>query len=117
MPKEHREDELQNEESWDWDAATSMKPGRKAGKRTVVSVAFNHSDFELVSIFAEQAGKKLSEFIREAAVEKATGEGSSLSAYVTGSAYGMSVIATGTGGFTRVNAAITYEDPKEALTS
>jgi hypothetical protein len=71
MAKHRRmsEEELQDPETWDFDAA-ERHSGRGAA-RAVVSVAFQRSDFEKVATCAEQSGKKTSEFIREAALEKA----------------------------------------------
>ena len=71
MDDKERE-ELQNQESRDWERAQA-RPGRKK-PRAVVSVAFNRDDFETVAAFAERAGMKLSEFIRSAAIGCAEGK-------------------------------------------
>lgn len=72
MNKE-RDRELENSENWDYQHLVVKKPVNTS--RVVVSVAFPHADFALVSTHAERLGKKVSEFIREAAIEKATGQG------------------------------------------
>lgn len=64
--------ELENSESWDYERPEVRKPIKAS--RVVVSVAFQREDFARVSGYAEQLGKKVSEFIREAALEKATGQ-------------------------------------------
>ena len=56
-------------DAWDLEHAV-LKPGRK-NARAVVSVAFPGRDFDRVEMAAERAGKKLSAFIREAAVNRA----------------------------------------------
>jgi hypothetical protein len=69
MAKEH---ELENPDNWDFEGAEARPPVRV--RRAVVSVAFPSEEFGLVSRAARACSKKLSEFIRDAAVEKA-GEG------------------------------------------
>lgn len=64
-----RDEELQNSDMWDYDSA-ERRPGSPRG-RVVVSVAFHRGDFNRVAVCAEQTGKRTSEFIREAALEKA----------------------------------------------
>ena len=71
MIDDKEREQLQNQESRDWDRAES-RPGRKK-PRAVVSVAFNREDFETVAAFAERAGMKLSQFIRSAAIRCAEG--------------------------------------------
>lgn len=58
--------ELQDEKTWDFSKA-ERKPGIK--KRTVVSVAFNREDFERVAEHAERLRMKISEYIRNAALQ------------------------------------------------
>jgi len=65
------EEDLQNEETWDLDAAERREP--VANRRAVVSVAFASKDLAVVSAAARESGMKVSEFIREAAVERANG--------------------------------------------
>ena len=62
-------EELKDPRSWDLDGAQSAAP--VTHPRAVVSVAFGRSDFELVTRSARMAGMKTSEFIREAALERA----------------------------------------------
>lgn len=63
------EHDLENPESWDYDHLEIREPVK--APRVVVSVSFPHEDFITVSQYAERLGKKTSEFIREAALEKA----------------------------------------------
>ena len=65
--------ELENSDNWDYQRPVVKKPVKAL--RVVVSVAFPRADFVRVSTHAERLGKKVSEFIREAAIEKATGQG------------------------------------------
>lgn len=60
-------DENKNSE-WDLENA-ERRPGVK-NPRAIVSVAFARHEFESVVECAEHYGKKLSEFIRDAALEK-----------------------------------------------
>lgn len=64
-----RLDALENPENWDFERAEERQPSRSA--RAVVSVAFPRDDFTIVSEAARESGKKLSEFVREAAVDRA----------------------------------------------
>ena len=63
-------EELQDAESWE-EAGAIVQPSGKA-PRAVVSVAFPREDFERVVAQAQVAGMKTSEFIRQAALEKAS---------------------------------------------
>lgn len=72
MNKKQFERELENSENWDYQRAVVREPVKAS--RVVVSVAFPRPDFSRVSQAAERSGKKTSEFIREAAIEKATGQ-------------------------------------------
>ncbi len=65
------EKQLEDEQSWDFDAAVAGVPP-KVG-RVVCSVAFQRREFDLVAAYAERVGKRTSQFIREAAMEKAAG--------------------------------------------
>ena len=60
--------ELENEETWDFDQATVHPPSKTA--RAVVPVAFGRGDFERVAAYARDRGMKLSEFIRQAALDR-----------------------------------------------
>ena len=58
-----------------------------AGDRAIVSVAFPRADFNRVTQQAAQANKKTSEFIREAALKAAAGNGAGVAfSLTTGSA-------------------------------
>ena len=60
--------DLQDPDTWDYEHAELLPP--VANPQAVVAVTFEGEDFILVAKQAEQAGMKLSEFIREAALEK-----------------------------------------------
>jgi hypothetical protein len=77
------EKDLENQENWDFDKL-EMKEPVKTG-RVVVSVAFPREAFMTVSQYAEHSGKKISEFIREAALEKAENRGLEIMIYDFGS--------------------------------
>ena len=66
------ENELEKTQSWDLDNSEERPPVKN--RRSIVSVAFPTDDLVAVEVAAEQAGKRLSEFIRDAAVEKVTGQ-------------------------------------------
>ena len=68
---EKRIDDLQDPKQWDYEKA-ERRPGVKSA-RAVVSVAFSRQDFERVAASAAERGKRTSEFIREAALERAEG--------------------------------------------
>jgi hypothetical protein len=74
---------LEQAETWDFEQPVAHAPVKAS--RVVVSVAFRREDFDQVSAYAEQAGKKVSEFIREAAIEKAIGQRTSTLAHGSGS--------------------------------
>ena len=79
------EKQLEDEQSWDFDAAVVGVPPKLS--RVVCSVAFQRREFDLVAAYAERVGKKTSQFIREAAMEKAAGgPGPAASMYASGSA-------------------------------
>ncbi|MBI2919437.1 MAG: hypothetical protein HYY01_15800 [Chloroflexi bacterium] len=82
MKKEH-ERELEKPESWDFEQPEIRGPVKAS--RVVISVAFRRDDFDQVSKYAERVGKRVSEFIREAAIEKATGRGTGTLVYASGS--------------------------------
>ena len=63
-------EELQNAGSWEEDGAIAQPAGK--APRAIVSVAFPREDFERVTAQAKLAGMKTSEFIRQAALEKAS---------------------------------------------
>jgi len=67
------ENDLENQETWDYNNLEIKEPVKSP--RVVMSVAFPHEDFLIVSKYAESLGKKTSEFIREAALEKSKSRG------------------------------------------
>jgi hypothetical protein len=77
------ENNLENPESWDFDNLETKEPVKSP--RVVVSVAFPREGFMTVSQCAERLGKKTSEFIREAALEKAKNRGLEIMVYDFGS--------------------------------
>jgi hypothetical protein len=79
-----RDSELKKAETWDFEKPEVREPVKYS--RAVVSVAFRRDDFTQVSEFAGRIGKRTSEFIREAAIEKATGQGAWTVVYGSGSA-------------------------------
>ncbi|MBI4287627.1 MAG: hypothetical protein HY671_04250 [Chloroflexi bacterium] len=75
--------ELESSENWDYDHPVVREPVKAS--RVVVSVAFQRLDFNRVAQAAERSGKKVSEFIREAALEKASGSRAASIEYSSGS--------------------------------
>ena len=63
-------EDLQDPEAWDFETSEQLPPMKSAG--AVVPVRFPREEFELVAEYAERAGQGLSDFIREAAVDRAT---------------------------------------------
>ena len=82
MSKE-RDRELEKVETWDFEQPEVREPVRAS--RVVVSVAFQRDDLVRVSEYAERIGKRTSEFIREAAIEKAISRGTGTLVYGSGS--------------------------------
>lgn len=68
-------------EAWDFERAQKRPPVREP--RAVVSVAFSRKDFERVSLAAQRLLMRTSEFIRAAALEKASGQPTSALASYT----------------------------------
>ncbi len=81
--EEKLENELRNPENWDFDRAKTEEPVKNP--RVVVSVSFPHEDFVSISKCAERLGKKTSEFIREAALDRARNRGPQTVVYDYGS--------------------------------
>ncbi len=65
-------DQLESPEQWDLEHAELHPPVKNA--RVILSVAFPSQHFQIVARCAEQMGKKLSEFVREAALERVARE-------------------------------------------
>ncbi|MBI2303672.1 MAG: hypothetical protein HYU86_02865 [Chloroflexi bacterium] len=82
MSKE-RERELEKAETWDFEQPEVREPVK--APRVVVSVAFRREDFAQVSEYAERVGKRISQFIREVAIEKATGRDVGISVHTPSS--------------------------------
>jgi uncharacterized protein (DUF1778 family) len=61
--------QLQNYDEWDVEAGERQRAPR--GNRAIVSVGFKTADFTLVSEAAEKRDQPLSQFIREAALDRA----------------------------------------------
>ena len=70
-PREMTDEELRDESMWDFENAEQLPPPERKA-RAIVSVAFPGADFDCVSEAARNADMKVSHFIREAAIEKAT---------------------------------------------
>lgn len=69
MGRDRKEEEdLQNPDNWDFEQAEEQLPVRRA--RAVVSVAFSRDDFERIADFAESNDMKISEMIRNAALDR-----------------------------------------------
>ncbi len=64
---------LEDEDEWDFATAESRRAPR--GNRAVVSVGFRTDDFTLVAEAARNKDQPISQFIREAALDKARGLG------------------------------------------
>jgi hypothetical protein len=103
------EKELENSENWDFEKAEIKEPVKSP--RVVVSVAFRNDDFKIVSNYASRTGKKVSEFIREAAIDIASGKKSTIS--INTFASSGTLWCTGNmPGFTRLQ---TYEIERPAI--
>ena len=70
-------------DTWDYERPEIRQPVK--APRVVLSVAFRRDDFERVSVYAERMGKRTSEFVREAAIEKASGRAAGTLVYGSGS--------------------------------
>ena len=60
------------EDSQNWDLENPVKAGPVKNRRTVVSVSFPSSALQVVAAAADEAGLSTSQFIREAALAKAS---------------------------------------------
>jgi uncharacterized protein (DUF1778 family) len=70
--------QLQNDDEWDFESAERQRAPR--GHRAVVSVGFKTADFTLVAEAARKRDQPLSQFIREAAVDRARGRDAQVTA-------------------------------------
>jgi hypothetical protein len=66
-------EELQNPDNWDWESAQRVTVPSEH-KRSVVSVSLPRDQSRLIAEAAERAGERVSAFIRNAAMERATGK-------------------------------------------
>ncbi len=92
-PREMSDEELQDESKWDFENAEPLPPQAARKARAIVSVAFPGAAFDCISAAARNANMRLSQFIREAAMEKA--------ATVTPTLY-LNAVPTETQGFSSV---------------
>ena len=77
------DEELERADTWDYEQAEMKQPVKNL--RAVVSVPFSRDDFARVSAHAQRVGKRTSQFIREAALEKVTGTEEPTVAYIVDS--------------------------------
>ncbi len=84
-----------NNSEWDIENA-ERRPGVK-NPRAIVSVAFARQEFESVKECAEQQGKRVSQFIREAALEKVEQRNRVTSVEWQGTGYGSFLVNTSSG--------------------
>jgi hypothetical protein len=61
-------EELESEDNWDFQAGEVRPPVR--GRRVVISVSVRPEEFAKIARSARRAGMKVSEFMRQSAVEK-----------------------------------------------
>ena len=66
--KRNREEQLEKLENWDIEKAEATQPVKSI--RHVVSVSLSSDEFERISKYAESMGKKISQFMRDASIEK-----------------------------------------------
>ena len=92
--------DLEKDENWDFDHAEA-RPAVK-NRRTIVSVAFHQDDFQRVASYAAAAGMKVSEFIREAALEKTRGDSDAATSVISGASSGL-VLESGLPSLTRLS--------------
>lgn len=74
--KNNNDSELEKLETWDTNQVETRQPQKSS--RVVFSVAFSRDDFNQISKHAELIGKKTSEFIREAVIEKISIQGNQI---------------------------------------
>ncbi len=112
--RRREEGELESPAAWDLERA-EKRPAVKS-PRAVVSVALPRSDFELVSAAAERAGMRLSEFIRKAAMEKASEQARIVLLYWAGSTSGTYLVLDRFQPFTQASSRVSLES-EEPVTS
>jgi len=62
---------LQNDAEWDFEAAERKRAPRGRGNRAIVAVGFQSEEFALVTAAARDRDQPVSQFIRQAALDKA----------------------------------------------
>ncbi len=100
--KTEEAEKLKSSEEWDYERTDRILPRKKA--RAVVSVAFSREDLELVGEHAERLGQKISAYIRQAAVEKASAHAQVNSVRWFGASMGSFAVGVDLGPTTHVNA-------------
>jgi hypothetical protein len=104
-------EELESPDTWDYENAERRPPAKAA--RAVVSVAFSREEFDLVATSAEREGMKTSEFIREAALEKAGAHTEVTRLTWSGGTTGTFVLANPYAPHTLVSAKVSREERQE----
>jgi hypothetical protein len=84
---------LERPENWDFAKAERHPPAK--GGRAIVSVAFSRDDLRRVAECAAKLGMRTSEFIRQAALEKASRQQSSEITSLSGTVGGGWVVVNG----------------------
>src|SRR3989304_1492999 len=84
-----------SEDTADWDLVSVVRRPAMRGRRTIVSVAFPSNEFQLVAAYAESQGMKVSEFIREAALQAAGVRTESAEMGFTGVAWPGPIVVSG----------------------
>ena len=59
----------EDEDQWDWENAELVEPAPPEKRGAAVTVRFNREQFRRVALAAERAGTRLTDFIRDAALE------------------------------------------------
>ena len=93
------DEQLQNPEEWNFESAEVVEEKPKPS-RSIVSVPFSNSDFQLVATRARLEGKKTATFIREAALDRARKPAQVTNLQMTGTSQGTFRTSIYEGGFT-----------------
>ncbi len=105
--------ELENPEHWDFENVERRRGVKRP--RAIVSVAFPADDYELVARRADELGLKLSEFIRAAALDRASSSGAVVEVFSIGVA--SAVVSGPLGSTTKVRAEIKEADIELPITA
>jgi hypothetical protein len=100
--------DLQDPDSWDYERAIELPASKKP--RAVVSVAFAREDFERVAMAARRDGKKISEFVRDAAIGQVASPGARATLMVSSAGAGSLIVTGGFGPMTRARVLVTSEE-------